>query len=62
MISRKIPTIVNQHNPNFVKLAKAYGCRTKSPQSISAEEAGKAAFTADRPTVIEIREVAGFLA
>lgn len=64
MISRKIPTIgVNQHNPDFIKLAEAYGCRTESPPSIEAlERAAKAAFAADRPTVIEVRESAGFLA
>ncbi|RJG41328.1 5-guanidino-2-oxopentanoate decarboxylase [Mesorhizobium sp. DCY119] len=64
MISRKIPTIgVNQHNPDFIKLAEAYGCRTENPQSIEAlEKAVTAALTADRPTVIEVRESAGFLA
>jgi len=63
MISRKIPTIgVNQHNPDFIKLAEAYGCRTETPQTFEAlEHAITAAFAADRPTVIELRESADFL-
>ena len=63
MIVRDIPTIgVNQHNPDFVKLAEAYGCRTAEPTSFDElEEAVKAAFAADGPTVIHLRESAPFL-
>ena len=64
MVARDIPTIgVNQHNPDFVKLAEAYGCRTAEPGSFAdLEDAVKAAFTADGPTVIHLRENASFLA
>jgi 5-guanidino-2-oxopentanoate decarboxylase len=63
MIARDIPTIgVNQHNPDFVKLAEAYGCRTAEPQSFAELEAAvKAAFAADGPTVIHVQESAPFL-
>ena len=64
MKARNIPTIgVNQHNPDFVKLAEAYGCRTAEPTSFAELEAAvKAAHAADGPTVIHLREDAGFLA
>ena len=64
MIARNIPTIgVNQHNPDFLKLADAYGCRTAKPDSLTAFTAAVAkAFTADGPTVIELCEDAPFLA
>lgn len=63
MISRDIPTIgVNQHNPDFIKLAEAYGCRTAEPDSFAELEAAvTAAFAADGPTVIHLRENAPFL-
>jgi 5-guanidino-2-oxopentanoate decarboxylase len=63
MVSRNIPTIgVNQHNPDFLKLAEAYGCLTVSPDSIeSLKQAVRDAHTATLPTVIEIRESAPFL-
>lgn len=64
MIVRNIPTIgVNQHNPDFVALAKAYGCHTAEPTSFDELEAAvTAAFAADGPTVIHVRESADFLA
>ena len=63
MIARGIPTIgVNQHNPDFVKLAEAYGCKTAEPASFTELEAAvRAAFAADGPTVIHLRENADFL-
>jgi len=54
---------VNQLNPDYGKLAEAFGCRLARPQSLAAFEAAlTAAFAADRPTVIELREDAPFLA
>jgi 5-guanidino-2-oxopentanoate decarboxylase len=63
MISRNIPTIgVNQHNPDFLKLAEAYGCHTAKPDSLKAFTAAVAnAFTANGPTVIELREDSAFI-
>lgn len=63
MIARNIPTIgVNQHNPDFVRLAEAYGCRTAEPKSFQElETAIKAAFLVDGPTVILLRENEDFL-
>ena len=58
MISRDIPTIgVNQFNPDFTALAKAYGCHVEEPNDLpSVEVAVKAAFGRNRPTVIRLRE------
>jgi 5-guanidino-2-oxopentanoate decarboxylase len=63
MKARGIPTIgVNQLNPDFVAVARAFGCRTEQPDSLGAFEASiKGAFAADRPTLIEMRENAPFL-
>jgi 5-guanidino-2-oxopentanoate decarboxylase len=63
MISRDIPTIgVNQHNPDFLKLAEAYGCLTARPDSLAAlQQAVRDAHQAQLPTVIEVRESAAFL-
>jgi 5-guanidino-2-oxopentanoate decarboxylase len=63
MISRDIPTIgVNQHNPDFLKLAEAYGCLTARPDSLAAlQQAVRDAHDAQLPTVIEVRESAPFL-
>jgi 5-guanidino-2-oxopentanoate decarboxylase len=63
MKARGIPTIgVNQLNPDYVAVGKAFGCRTAQPDSLPAFEAAlKEAFAADRPTVIEMREDASFL-
>lgn len=63
MIVRDIPTIgVNQHNPDFLGIASAYGCHTARPDSLAGLiEAVRAAHTADGPTVIEVRESSAFL-
>ena len=63
MKSRGIPTIsVDQWNPDFIALAKAYGCATAEPDSLAAFEASLAtAFAGDRPTLIQLREDAAFL-
>ena len=63
MKARGIPTIgVDQFNPDFVALARAYGCRTATPQSFEEFESGlQSAFAGDRPTLIEMREDAAFL-
>jgi 5-guanidino-2-oxopentanoate decarboxylase len=63
MKARGIPTIgVNQFNPDFIALARAYGCRTAIPQSFDEFESSLSnAFAADRPTLIEMREDAAFL-
>lgn len=63
MRSRGIPEIgVNQLNPDYVALAKSFGCRTAVPESFEDIEAAIGeAFAADRPTLIELREDAVFL-
>jgi len=63
MVNADIPTIgVNLRTPDFVAMAKSFGCFGCAPQSLDelAEEIGKAK---DRtlPTVIEIHEDADFL-
>jgi 5-guanidino-2-oxopentanoate decarboxylase len=63
MKARNIPTIgVNQHNPDFIKLAEAYGCHAVEPSSLDDFHAAiDQAFRADRPTLIQLREDARFL-
>ncbi|HWU00598.1 MAG TPA: thiamine pyrophosphate-dependent enzyme, partial [Terriglobales bacterium] len=63
MIARDIPTIgVNQLNPNYIEVARGFGCHTVQPGSLADFEAAlKTAFTGDRPTVIEMREEAPYL-
>jgi len=63
MKARGIPEIgVNQRNPDYVALAKSFGCRTAIPGSVKEIETSiAAAFAADRPTLIELREDAAFL-
>ncbi|MGO4759659.1 thiamine pyrophosphate-dependent enzyme, partial [Streptomyces sp. 2MCAF27] len=63
MTARGIPTIgVNQRNPDYLKLAEAFGCRTARPDGLAAFEHSLAeAFAAEGPTVIELREDASFL-
>lgn len=59
MTARKIPTIgVNQHNPVFADLARAYGAKVAQPKTIENFEAAvsKALFD-DGPTVIEVFEL-----
>ena len=51
------PIQIRQHNPDFLALAKAYGCNALSPNS--AEEFTQAireSFTKDKPTLIEVRQ------
>jgi 5-guanidino-2-oxopentanoate decarboxylase len=63
MVEKGIPEIgVRQRNPDFIKLGKAFGCRTAKPTSLSRlKSALREAFTADGPTLIEVREDAAFL-
>jgi len=63
MVEKGIPEIgVRQRNPDFIKLGKAFGCRTVKPTSLARfTSALKAAFAADGPTLIEMREDAAFL-
>jgi 5-guanidino-2-oxopentanoate decarboxylase len=64
MVERGIPEIgVRQRNPDFIKLGKAFGCRTVRPSSLARFKAAlRSAFAADGPTLIELREDAPFLA
>lgn len=49
------PNAVIQKNPDFVMLAKAYGCATAAPASLDAfKEALTDALTAEGPTVIHV--------
>jgi 5-guanidino-2-oxopentanoate decarboxylase len=63
MIARDIPPIgVNQLNPDYIALGKAFGCLTAEPSSLDEfESALTAAFAADRPTLIELKEAAPYL-
>ena len=63
MKARNIPTIgVNQLNPDYIAVGKAFGCRTVRPDSLGAFETSlEEAFAADRPTLIEMREDAAYL-
>ena len=63
MIERKIPPIgVTPENPDYQMLATAFGCHAVRPGSLQeVAEALKAALTADRPTLIEVRQDAAFL-
>ena len=63
MDDQDIPQIaVNPRNPDFIMMAKSFGCHTAQPDSLDAfQEALGAAFTADAPTLIEIRQDAPYL-
>ena len=63
MNERGIPEIgVRLRNPDFIKMGEAFGCHTARPGSIADFKAVlESAFSADRPTLIEVREDAGFL-
>ena len=63
MTERGIPEIgVRQRNPDFIQLGKAFGCRTVRATSLARfKSALGAAFEADGPTLIEVREDAAFL-
>lgn len=64
MKTRNIPPIgVNQLNPDYIAIGKAFGCRTEQPTSLADfERSLRDAFAADRPTLIEMREDAPYLA
>jgi 5-guanidino-2-oxopentanoate decarboxylase len=64
MNERGIPEIgVRLRNPDYLKLGDAFGCYTTRPGSIAEFQAAlRSAFQADRPTLIEMREDAAFLA
>lgn len=54
---------VRPRNPNYLALAEAFGCKAVRPDSLAGITAAiQAAFKADGPTLIEIRENAAFLA
>jgi 5-guanidino-2-oxopentanoate decarboxylase len=63
MARRGVPKVsVRPENPDFLALAAAFNCRAH--RAISLEDFKQAlgdAFTADRPTVIEVRQDADFL-
>jgi 5-guanidino-2-oxopentanoate decarboxylase len=63
MTERGIPEIgVRQRNPDFIKLARAFGCRAIRPSSLDRFRAAlRSAFAADGPTLIEMREDDPFL-
>ena len=63
MIKRGIPQIgVNPRNPDFVKIAEGFGCRTARPDSVASfASAVDEALQAPVPTLIEIREGADWL-
>jgi thiamine pyrophosphate-dependent acetolactate synthase large subunit-like protein len=56
MVNKGIqPNAVTLKNPDFIALAKAYGCHAEKPASLKALAAAiKAALAADGPTVIEM--------
>ena len=56
MVSAQIaPNAVVAQNPDFVKLAEAFGAHAVAPQSLAAmQEAVRAAFDADGPTLIYV--------
>ncbi|HJL52786.1 MAG TPA: thiamine pyrophosphate-dependent enzyme [Arenicellales bacterium] len=61
--SRGIPPIgVNQLNPDFVKLAQAFGCAGERVSSLGdLNSVMTRALAAQGPTVIEVREGADWL-
>ena len=64
MIKRGIPQIgVNPRNPDFMKVAEGFGCRTAQPASMEAFAMEvRVALHATVPTVIEVRENVEWLA
>ena len=63
MDDQDIPQIaVNPRNPDFIMMAKSFGCHTAQPDSLEVfQEALAAAFTAAAPTLIEVRQDAPYL-
>ncbi|MGH6718869.1 MAG: 5-guanidino-2-oxopentanoate decarboxylase [Alphaproteobacteria bacterium] len=57
------PVSTSPHNPDFLMLAQAFGCRAVRAASLDHFKGElTAAFAADAPTLIEVREDAPFLA
>jgi thiamine pyrophosphate-dependent acetolactate synthase large subunit-like protein len=53
---------VNPRNPDYQLLARAFGCHAVRPDSLEAfADAVSKAVGADRPTLIEVRQDAGYL-
>ena len=51
------PVQVKPFNPDFIALAKAYGCDAESPDSKEAFQTTiKEAFTKTRPTLVEVKQ------
>lgn len=63
MVLEGIPELgVRLRNPDFLALARAFGCQTARPDSLTGlQSAISRAFAAKCPTVIEVREDAAFL-
>ncbi len=63
MVKRGIPEIgVTPKNPDFITVARGFGCHTAQPVSLEAfGEAVTHALHADAPTLIEVRENADWL-
>ncbi|MCY4178813.1 MAG: thiamine pyrophosphate-dependent enzyme, partial [Litoreibacter sp.] len=57
MVAAQIaPNAVVQQNPDFLKLAEAFGAYASEPATlIELQVAVKAAFAADRPTIIRVK-------
>jgi 5-guanidino-2-oxopentanoate decarboxylase len=63
MVERGMPEVgVNPRNPDYQLLARAFGCHAVRPDSLEAfADAVSKAVGADRPTLIEVRQDAGYL-
>ncbi len=63
MSERGMPAIgVSPRNPDFLALARAFGCRAVRAKSLGAFQTALGdTFAADRPTLIEVRQDAPFL-
>ena len=63
MIGRGIPKIgVDSTNPDYVHLCKAFGCGYVRPDSLAGVTVElEAAFSAEKPTLIEVNQDASFL-
>ncbi len=58
MTDNEVPPIaVRQRNPDYIALAGAFGCHTSQPNSAASFEAAlSAAFVADAPTLIQLKQ------
>ena len=63
LVAKGVPEIgVNLRNPDHLALARAFGCQAIRPKDLASfTSAVGAAFAADAPTLIELREDADFL-